>query len=188
MEKRRIGLLTLGLSALMAGCGRQAAPQSQPPTASADVAAQPAETSAEPTSPLVGKPAPTFKLTSLDGKTIDLAALKGKPVVLDFWATWCPPCRKLTPAIQALHKDKGDKVVILGLARDEADAVRQYTKENGVTITQVIAPDDLAQTYGVDGIPTTVFIDKTGIVRDVHVGISPDDIEGPLRRAVEGLL
>jgi len=193
MKKTALALVSASFAMLVAGCAKQepageaAAPP--PPTPAAPTAptaqAEPPKTEA---GGLVGKPAPAFSLKSLDGKTVDLASFKGKPVVLDFWATWCPPCRELAPSVQKLHKEMGDKVAVVGMASDDEAAVRDFVKKEGLTMTQLIADEAVSKAYGVEGIPTTVFIDKDGVVRDVHVGLEPGDSYKPLKDAVDKLL
>ncbi|MBI3894207.1 MAG: TlpA family protein disulfide reductase [Candidatus Wallbacteria bacterium] len=142
-------------------------------------------------SAIVGKAAPAFAGHSLEGSEVSLVSLKGRVVVLDFWATWCPPCRKAIPRIQSLSKRFSDRpVTVLGINMDQGkspEAIRQFLSENSIAFGQVLDGGPIAQKYGVQGIPCTVVIDKDGIVRQVHTGYS-NDLEGVLADSVEKLL
>lgn len=136
----------------------------------------------EEKSSLVGKPAPDFTLTTLDGKEVKLSSLKDNVVVLDFWATWCPPCRKSLPHLQELSKNeemakKGLKVLAVNL-REKSDTVEKFVKDGNFSFTVPMDTDGaVAKTYGVQGIPTTVIVGKGGNVQDVFVGFGPGSAE-----------
>lgn len=125
--------------------------------------------------PLLGKPAPGFSLPSVDGEMIRLNQLKGQVVVLDFWATWCPPCRAAMPELQKLHEryaEQGVKIIGVNLREDRATAKR-FIEQNGLDFDFVLDEQGRAgRIYRVTGIPQTVFIDREGIVQSVHVGFS----------------
>jgi peroxiredoxin len=112
------------------------------------------------------KAAPDFSIPDLAGKTITLSDFKGKVVILDFWDTWCPPCRKEIPDFVTLYNENKDKgLVIIGLAfgREGKDKVVQFSKDKEITYPVVIATDKVVEDFGpFDGIPTTFIIDKKG--------------------------
>src|ERR1700704_1697803 len=123
------------------------------------------------------KPAPEFALKDGDGKLVHIADYKGKVVLLDFWATWCGPCKIEIPwfmELQRKNKDRGFEV--LGVAMDDEgwEAVKPFLTELGVNYRVVIGNDATAQLYGgVDALPTTFLIDRTGKIAAVHVGLVP---------------
>jgi thiol-disulfide isomerase/thioredoxin len=120
---------------------------------------------------LVGKPAPLFTLQDLSGKQINLADLKGKVVLLDFWATWCPPCVEAIPHLEMLHqKYKEQGLVIIGL-NDEADPAKVGQFVNG-RMSYLVLPHAAKQfqEYGIRVIPTLFYIDKEGMVRHQESG------------------
>ncbi len=124
---------------------------------------------------LEGKPAPDVALKTLDGKDIKLSDMKGSVVVMDFWATWCPPCRKSLPHIQEIATDKAlaDKGLVVWAvnAHEKADVVQKYLATNKLTFT--VPMDDKGASmkqYQVSGIPTTVVVGRDGTVQKIFVG------------------
>ena len=138
----------------------------------------------------VGDAAPDFTLTDLGGKEVTLTSLKGKVVLLDFWATWCGPCKAAMPTMQKLHDDYKDKgVVILGVNtwEQEADAAKAYMTKKKFTYGCLLKGDELAAAYGVRGIPTLVVIGKDGKVAEVEVGLADPSGAG-LRKVLDAAL
>ncbi len=122
--------------------------------------------------PAVGHPAPDFTLTQLDGSRVNLAALRGQPVVLNFWATWCPPCRGELPQLQAASRRYAGQVAILGVNQVEpTGAVQTFAEQMGLTFPIPLDGDGRAsRLYGVRSLPTTFFIDREGIIRQIQIG------------------
>ena len=119
------------------------------------------------------KPAPDFTLQDLDGNTVRLSDFRGKVVFLNFWATWCPPCRMEMPDIEALHRKYRDRdVVVLGVdIQENANTVRAFIGEGGYTWTFALdTSGEVATIYQVRGIPASYFIDKKGIIRALSIG------------------
>lgn len=136
---------------------------------------QQAEGSREDTKSLEGQPAPDFTLTDMEGNSVSLSNLKGKVVFLDFWSTWCPPCRESLPHTQSLsqhEKAKSGELVVLAInAREEADKVKQFMQEKGFSFRVLMDKDGaVLDKYKVQGIPTFVLIDREGKVAWVQVG------------------
>ncbi|MBM3326328.1 MAG: TlpA family protein disulfide reductase [Calditrichaeota bacterium] len=121
-----------------------------------------------------------FTLNSLDDKPIKLSDYKGKVVILDFWATWCPPCVKEIPHFNALHKaykDKGLAVIGVSVDRDGAAAVNKFIQNKSIDYPVVIGQEEVYKTYQAylpeeerGGIPFTFIIDKNGSIRQHFVG------------------
>jgi cytochrome c biogenesis protein CcmG, thiol:disulfide interchange protein DsbE len=122
----------------------------------------------------VGKPAPAFTLPSLaDGAPVSLESYKGKIVVLNFWASWCLPCKEENPALADVwERYRGTDVVLLGVAfQDSKEAARDYTTRLGNTWTSAIDESgQVALAYGVFGPPETYFIGADGIIAGRHIG------------------
>lgn len=117
--------------------------------------------------------APAFTMTTLDGRAIRSEDLRGKVVVVNFWATWCGPCRLEMPALQALaEKHEGRDVVVLGLSVDAgASPVRAFLDERGITYPVGMASNAQRRAFGgIRGIPTTLIIDADGVLRHRVVG------------------
>lgn len=129
-----------------------------------------------------GTHAPMFSAKTTSGKTLTLNSLRGKVVLVDYWATWCGPCRMATPTLQSLHKEFGSKgLAVVGMSVDDARSVSQvkpFMKAFGVTYAVTTTPNANAQAahaYRVDGIPSQYLIDKKGIVRWSQSGYSPSE-------------
>jgi thiol-disulfide isomerase/thioredoxin len=120
--------------------------------------------------------APEFRLTSTDGKNIKLSDYKGKIVILDFWATWCGPCRKGIPDLIELQKEYEKDIVVIGISLDAKtkEAVVPFMKKIGINYPVVYGTFEVTQQYGgVEGIPTTFIINRNGKIVDKHVGLVP---------------
>jgi cytochrome c biogenesis protein CcmG/thiol:disulfide interchange protein DsbE len=133
----------------------------------------PSATPSTSAAPPVGRPAPDFTLPLFSGGTLTLHSLKGKPVVLNFWASWCVPCREETPLLVRLHKIYGPKgIMFVGVnVEDNAVAARAFLARYHVDYPVVRSMDDgLIDAYAVPGIPTTVFIGANGVVVDKFTG------------------
>jgi len=122
----------------------------------------------------VGTAAPAFALPDLQGKTIRNTDLRGKVVVLNFWATWCPPCRDEVPdfvRLQSKYRDQGLAIVGLSLDQGGASDVRPFVDEYDVNYTMLIANQEIAESYGgILGIPTTFVLDRNGTIVKRFVG------------------
>jgi len=122
-------------------------------------------------------PAPVWQLKDVDGNTVSSEQFKGKIVVVDFWATWCVPCREEMPGYVALQKKYAkDGVVIIGISMDQAgpEVVKEFIQKTGVNYQIVIGDDAIAEAFGVnDSLPTTFIIDRTGMVRDRKIQVEP---------------
>jgi peroxiredoxin len=123
---------------------------------------------------VIGAPAPDFVLKSIDGKDVRLSDYKGQVVLLNFWATWCPPCRSEMPSIESLsRKMKGYDFVILAVSIDgfETSQLKNIVSPNHYTFTVLHDPEQgVADVYLISGIPTTYIIDKNGVIIDKSVG------------------
>lgn len=118
-----------------------------------------------------GKPAPDFQVTTLDGTPIQLSALRGKRVIVDVWATWCPPCRMEIPHFNDLASELGpDQLVILGVSSEDAETIRDFMSSTPVNYLVATDPG-LPSPFGdVTALPTTFFIDRNGIIDAVLIG------------------
>jgi thiol-disulfide isomerase/thioredoxin len=122
--------------------------------------------------PLIGQPAPDFSVGGVAGAPIRLSALRGKPLLLNFWATWCIPCRQELPALQRFAGDQDGRWSVLGLDElENAKDVRAFAGPLGVTYPLAVDGDgSIAQRYRVQGLPTSFVIDAQGIIRQTHLG------------------
>jgi len=136
----------------------------------------------------VGDEAPAFSLATPEGEKISLASLKGQVVVLDFWATWCPPCVRAMPDIQKIHEAYAGKGVrVIGVnCWENGDAVK-FKKDKGYTYGLLLKGDDVATGYGVQGIPAFFVIGKTGRIVAAQSGFS-NDLREVLTKAIDKAL
>jgi peroxiredoxin len=119
-----------------------------------------------------------FSLKDLSGKTVKLSDFKGKPVLLDFWATWCQPCRDSIRGIQKLHTAYSAKgLVVLGISLDQGgwDGVKSFADERGITYTVLKGDEDIVSKYQVRAIPMLVILNKEGKIVKRYLGGSDDD-------------
>lgn len=142
----------------------------------ADDAAEPAAAGG-PTK-LIGQPAADFDLKTLDGKSVKLSDLKGSVVLLDFWATWCGPCRQSLPHLDEIYKELGPnglKAYAIDL-REKPDVVQRFVDKTKLGIPVLLDTDGkVAKSFGVGGIPQTVVVGKDGIIKAVVVGSGTHD-------------
>ncbi len=152
-------------------------------------------------SPLRGKPAPAFTLEDLSGKKVSLADYKGKAVLINFWATWCAPCKIETPWLVELRNQyAGQGFEVLGISTEGDDlapddkagwakekaAIAKFVKEENMPYPVLINGDSLSKPYGgLDSMPTSFYVDRSGTVVAVQMGLtSKEDMEANIRKAL----
>lgn len=133
--------------------------------------------------------APNFSLTTASGDTVELARLKGKVVLVNFWATWCGPCRKEIPGfleVYKKYKSKGLEIVGISLDQKGFEVVTPFVKKNEISYPNVVDDGKLAEAYGgIRAIPTSFLVGKDGNIVKKHVGmLRKQDLE----RLISGLL
>lgn len=141
----------------------------------------------EVVSPLIGKPAPEFALTDLDGRTLRLVDLRGQPVVVNFWATWCQPCAAENPIFAALARRYAGRARFVSVIyQDTPEAIRAYERQRGSWGPALVDPESrTAIRYGVYGVPETFVIDARGVIHEKVTGMVSFD---GLTRSLEALL
>ncbi|MDQ7030680.1 MAG: redoxin domain-containing protein [Ardenticatenia bacterium] len=116
--------------------------------------------------------APDFELPTLDGASVRLSELRGKPVIVNFWATWCPPCRAEMPALQRIaqrYEQQGLTVILVNQG-ESPGRVRDFLNSLGITLPTLLDDGRAAQVYRVRGLPTTVFVRPDGRIEDLITG------------------
>jgi peroxiredoxin len=166
-------LAPLALAILLAGCGADSG------DGSANTGSKPRVASGD------------FTLPDLEGNPVRLADFRGKTVILDFWATWCPPCIFQVPELNKFweaHKDTGD-VMVIGVAVDVegAEIVSPWAEEQGVAYPLVIGSEEVARDFGAVGFPTLVIVKPDGQIDSLHVGLIESDELEALVAAVQGV-
>jgi cytochrome c biogenesis protein CcmG, thiol:disulfide interchange protein DsbE len=138
---------------------------------------------------VVGRPAPRVELPGLRGGRVRLADLRGRPVVVNFWASWCPPCVAEMPEFQRIHRRLGGRVAFLGInQRDQLQAAERLASSSGVTYPLAIDPAGRSfDAFGGLGMPTTVLIRADGTVAEVFAGQLDETLLGERLRRVLGV-
>ncbi len=173
--RRPIALLAVAaLLAALAGCGRGTGTRGGSPPGASSIAE-------------VGQNAPRFSDPLSTGGTLDSASLRGKPVYLNFFASWCPPCNEEAPTINALQKEfSKDGLLVIGVDELEnaADA-NEFREKYGLVYPIVVDSGELEDQYGVYGLPVHVFIERDGVVKEIETGeMTRPEIE----RAIKSIL
>ena len=160
-------------------------------------ARQPTTAPSNQASDLVGRPAPEFVAKTLDGREVDLSKEKGNVVLMDFWATWCPPCLASLPHVDAMSKDpelaaKGLKVWAvncLKLGKETEQRARDYITEKGLSLPVPLDAEGLTtKNFGIRTIPVTLVIGRDGIIRNHFTNVLGEENERKIRQAVEEAL
>lgn len=170
---RKLGLTLIAVAALLAGFLLSAHYYAEPPPASL----------LSPGGNLIGSQRPDFSLGSNTGEIVSAADFSGKTLLINFWATWCEPCRREMPMLMDLQREYGDAgLQIVGIALDEAQSVRDFVQRYGISYTVLVGAADAMDTsaaYGnVEGVlPYSVLVDKSGVIRWQYTGeIRHDDV------------
>jgi cytochrome c biogenesis protein CcmG/thiol:disulfide interchange protein DsbE len=126
------------------------------------------------------KKAPDFSLKTLEGKTVKLSDYKGKIVIIDFWATWCPPCRKGIPDLIDLQKSYSKDLVVIGISLDQERTLKDlkpFIENYGINYPVVLGDQKVVLDYGgINAIPTSFIVDQKGYIVDSHVGLVPKKV------------
>ena len=157
---RKLTMILIMLAVVITGCGNtsstgKAAEQAQPPKANAEQGV------------IVGKQIPTFTLKNLDGKPVEIGVINNKVTVINFWATWCPPCREEMPELNKFAAENSDKVIFVAVnIQEDKRKVGDFMQNNKYTMPVLLDEDGaVAKTFRVSAIPTTVIVDKDGIIK-----------------------
>lgn len=181
------------LAVIVAGCGSG----DKTPDAKTDgtTAQKPSESTATSvvTGPenLKGKPVPAFSFNSVNtNESLSDASLKGKVVVLDFWATWCGPCKAASPYLDALQKKYGkDGLVVIGAnGEDPVEKIAAYPKEHKYSYAFAQASPDVKKAMQIENLPAFIFVGRDGVVERVDTGFQPKSTPQEWDGAVQGLL
>lgn len=132
-------------------------------------------------------PAPEWTLEDLTGQTVSLASLRGRPVVIDFWATWCAPCEFQIPVLNEIHERYRGRAEVIGIAVDVGgrEVVAPYAAEHQIAYRVVLGDEELARRYGALGFPSLFVVGADGEIDSSHVGlVEPEELEAAIEAAL----
>lgn len=159
-----LAILAISVLLVLSGCDR---PQATAPALRAEI----------------GKPAPDFNLKDTQGRFWTLSELRGKVVFINFWATWCPPCREEMPSMENLNRQLSGKAfqMLTVLNNDDPELADKFVSKVGGTFPVLVDADGrLAAAYGLTGVPETFIVDVDGVLREKFLGPRPWDSQGAL--------
>jgi thiol-disulfide isomerase/thioredoxin len=138
---------------------------------------------------LIGQPAPDFSLEDVDAQPVRLADYKGQVVMVDFWGTWCPPCRTAMPKLAELNDEYADQgFALIGIAcQDTKKKVQAYAKKNDIKLSLPLSDGQVQKRYSVSGYPSSFLVDKQGNVRYAYIGFA-DGMKDKFASHIEALL
>ena len=140
---------------------------------------------------VIGRSVGDFSLLDLDGKTVHLSDYKGKTVLINAWATWCPPCRAEMPDLENYYRQQKDNnFVILAInAGDTLEQAQGFARSNNLSFPVLLDPDvEILQALGITGFPTSILIDPDGIVKYIHIGMfRPNDLDINISPYLKGI-
>ncbi len=179
--RKRIALFVLMflLGFMVVSCASSSTPEPSPlpptatPVVTVETATPASETSAASGGNSNALPAPDFTLQTLDGESVSLSDYRGKLVMINFWASWCPPCNSEMPDLQSYYeKHKDEDFIILGVNyEDSPDKVQAFVEKYGVTFPILLDSEgQVANLFGIQGLPTSFFVDKEGNVLGYQPG------------------
>lgn len=136
--------------------------------------------SKELTTVLSDRKAADFTLKTLDGKNVKLSDYRGKIVIIDFWATWCPPCRKGIPDLISLQEEYKKDLVVIGISLDQQNTIKDlkpFIENYKINYPVVLGDEKVVKDYGgISAIPTSFIIDQKGNIVDKHIGLVPKTV------------
>jgi thiol-disulfide isomerase/thioredoxin len=167
-----IFLALLFFVSLGSGCSQSSTQPAAPQSTSPENIAPNIESS--PATQETGNKAPDFEATTMSGEKISLSALKGKPVILNFWATWCPPCKEEIPELNSFYQKYKDRVIMLGIEIGEPkEEVEQFLKNQSILYPIVLDSEQkssISELYRISLVPTTFIVDENGKILNVILG------------------
>ena len=192
MHKRKLKTAAITLffvvavTVILSGC-QAAGGQSPEPTRGKPAASPSKPASGDNTGLSVGKTAPDFAMEMLDGGTKQLSDFRGKPVFLNFWATWCGPCINEMPDLQKAHEDYGDKITFLGInCAEDKSVVEKFLKDNYSYTQALDTKSEIGKLYQIQAIPLSLVLDSDGVIMSTTLGsLSAEEIDGLVKAALK---